>query len=186
MGKDKMKKKLDMSFNYKDILGYFIVYGVLILFMCPVMYNIAPFHLFIVYITNLDQIILALSVSFPTYFNKVYSDDSDYLIPDISFHLIKTISLTGIFLYGLQMKLIGRKDLEVLEGMLAITIITYTLPDFFLPYVTKYFHHYLKNMKYSKIIISMSVAALFILIESIILHNFIYTKETKSYGKRLF
>ena len=57
MGKDKMKKKLDMSFNYKDILGYFIVYGVLILFMCPVMYNIAPFHLFIVYITNLDQII---------------------------------------------------------------------------------------------------------------------------------
>ena len=186
MGKDKMKKKLVMSFNYKDILGYFIVYGVLILFMCPVMYNIAPFHLFIVYITNLDQIILALSVSFPTYFNKVYSDDSDYLIPDISFHLIKTISLTGIFLYGLQMKLIGRKDLEILEGMVAITVITYTLPDFFLPYVTKYFHKFLKNIKYAKIIISMSVASLFILLESIILHNFIYTKQTKSYGKRLF
>ena len=84
------------------------------------------------------------------------------------------------------MKLIGRKDLEILEGMVAITVITYTLPDFFLPYVTKYFHKFLKNIKYAKIIISMSVASLFILLESIILHNFIYTKQTKSYGKRLF
>ena len=91
-----------MHFNYKDALGYFIVYGVLILFMCPVMYNIAPFSLFIIYITNLDQIILALTVSFPQYFNNVYTDESEYLLPDISFHLIKTISLTGIFLYGLQ------------------------------------------------------------------------------------
>ena len=186
MAKDKMKKKLDMHFNYKDILGYFIVYGVLILFMFPVMYNIAPFSLFIIYITNLDQIILALTVSFPQYFNNVYTDESEYLLPDISFHLIKTISLTGIFLYGLQMKLIGRKDLEVLKGMIAITIITYTLPDFFLPYVTRYFHKFLNNIKYAKVIISMSVALLFILLETLILHNLIYTKETKSYGKRLF
>ena len=54
MTKDKMKKKIDMQFNYKDALGYFIVYGVLILFMLPFMYNILPFHLFIIYVTNLS------------------------------------------------------------------------------------------------------------------------------------
>ena len=186
MTKDKLKKKLDMDFNYKDALGYFIIYGVLILFMCPVMYNIAPFWLFIIYITNIDQLTLALTVSFPNYFNNVYTDDSEYLIPDISYHLIKIISLTGIFLYGLQMKLIGRKDLEVLEGMIVIAIITYTLPDFLLPYVTKYFHHFLKHIKNSKIIISISIALMFIVLEGIILTNYIHTKHIEGDGKRLF
>ena len=186
MTKDKLKKKLDMHFNYKDALGYFIIYGVLILFMIPVMYNIAPFWLFIIYITNIDQLTLALTVSFPKYFNNVYTDDSEYLIPDISYHLIKIISLTGIFLYGLQMKLIGRKDIEVLEGMIVIAIITYTLPDFLLPYVSKYFHSFLKNIKYSKIIISTSIAIVFIIVEGIILTNYIHTKHIASHGKRLF
>ena len=84
------------------------------------------------------------------------------------------------------MKLIGRTDIEVLEGMIVIAIITYTLPDFLLPYVSKYFNSFLKNIKYSKIIISASIALLFILIEGIILTNYVHTKHIESHGKRLF
>ena len=93
MPKDKLTKKIDMEFTYKDALGFFIIYGILILFMIPIMYNIGPFWLFIIYITNIDQLTLALTISFPNYFNNVYTDDSEYLIPDISYHIIKLVSL---------------------------------------------------------------------------------------------
>ncbi len=186
MPKDKLTKKIDMEFTYKDALGFFIIYGILILFMIPIMYNIGPFWLFIIYITNIDQLTLALTISFPNYFNNVYTDDSEYLIPDISYHIIKLVSLTGIFLYGLQMKLIGRNDISVLEGMILISIITYNLPDFLLPYVTKYFNNYFKNIKYSKIIISIFVALLFIFLESILITTYINTKTIEGNGRRIF
>ena len=84
------------------------------------------------------------------------------------------------------MKLIGRKDMEVLEGMIFITIITYTLPDFFLPYLTKALNNNLHIIKYSKIIISFFILASFIIFESIILKNYIHTTHIENKGRQLF
>lgn len=186
MVKNKLDKKLDINYNYKDALGFIFIYGIVIGLLIPIMYIIAPFWLFIIYITNIDQITLALSVSFPDYFKNVYDDEANFLIPDISFHLIKIISLIGIFLYGLQMKLVGRKDMEVLEGMIFITIITYTLPDFFLPHLTKALNNNAHTIKYSKIIISFFILASFIIFESIILKNYIHTTHIENKGLQLF
>ena len=74
MVKNKLEKKLEINYNYKDALGFMFIYGIVIGLLIPIMYIIAPFWLFIIYITNIDQITLALSVSFPDYFKNVYDD----------------------------------------------------------------------------------------------------------------
>ena len=91
-------------------------------------------------------------------------------------------------MYGLQMKLIGRTDTEVLEGMFIIAVVTYTLPDFFLPYLTKFFSSYsfIKNSYYSKIVISSVILFFLILFETIIIKNYIHTSHIEQNGKRLF
>ena len=148
-------------------------------------YNI-PFWAFTIYVCNIDQIALALSVSFPDYFDYLYNDDSDDLWTDISFHIIKLVSLTGIFLYGLQMKKKGRKDIIVLEGMITIAIITYTMPEYLMPRLTNMLTKHIHDIKYSNILVSTIIILFFILLESIFLKYYINTRSINVEGKRLF
>ena len=190
---DKLDKKTETTLTYKTIIGICIVYGLLIMTMIPIMFEYAPFWMFIVYICNIDQIALALSVSFPEYFNYIYSEENNILWSDISFHIIRLISLVGIFLYGLQMKLVGRTDRVVLEGMIVISIITYTLPEYLLPRLTEMLDTYTHSLEkyktrkgYLSIVVSFFIVFLFISVESFILKNYVHTRHIESKNKRLF
>ena len=183
---DKLNKKKDIHFTFKRLIGFVIVYVFFICMLIPFLFYNIPFWAFTIYVCNIDQIALALSVSFPEYFDYLYNDDSDDLWTDISFHIIKLVSLTGIFLYGLQMKKKGRKDIIVLEGMIAIAIITYTMPEYLMPRLTNILTKYIHDIKYSNIVVSTIIILFFILLESIFLKYYINTRSINVEGKRLF
>ena len=183
---DKLNKKKDIHFTFKRLIGFVVVYVFFICMLIPFLFYNIPFWAFTIYVCNIDQIALALSVSFPEYFDYLYNDDSDDLWTDISFHIIKLVSLTGIFLYGLQMKKKGRKDIIVLEGMIAIAIITYTMPEYLMPRLTNILTKYIHDIKYSNIVVSTIIILFFILLESIFLKYYINTRSINVEGKRLF
>ena len=183
---DKLNKKKDIHFTFKRLIGFVIVYVFFICMLISFLFYNIPFWAFTIYVCNIDQIALALSVSFPEYFDYLYNDDSDDLWTDISFHIIKLVSLTGIFLYGLQMKKKGRKDIIVLEGMITIAIITYTMPEYLMPRLTNILTKYIHDIKYSNIVVSTIIIVFFILLESIILKYYINTRSINVEGKRLF
>lgn len=183
---DKLNKKKDIHFTFKRLIGFVVVYVFFICMLIPFLFYNIPFWAFTIYVCNIDQIALALSVSFPEYFDYLYNDDSDDLWTDISFHIIKLVSLTGIFLYGLQMKKKGRKDIIVLEGMIAIAIITYTMPEYLMPRLTNILTKHIHDIKYSNIVVSTIIILFFILLESIFLKYYINTRSINVEGKRLF
>ncbi len=183
---DKLNKKKDIHFTFKRLIGFVVVYVFFICMLIPFLFYNIPFWAFTIYVCNIDQIALALSVSFPEYFDYLYNDDSDDLWTDISFHIIKLVSLTGIFLYGLQMKKKGRKDIIVLEGMIAIAIITYTMPEYLMPRLTNILTKHIHDIKYSNIVVSTIIILFFILLESIFLKYYINTRSINVDGKRLF
>ena len=183
---DKLNKKKDIHFTFKRLIGFVVVYVFFICMLIPFLFYNIPFWAFTIYVCNIDQIALALSVSFPEYFDYLYNDDSDDLWTDISFHIIKLVSLTGIFLYGLQMKKKGRKDIIVLEGMITIAIITYTMPEYLMPRLTNILTKYIHDIKYSNIVVSTIIILFFILLESIFLKYYINTRSINVEGKRLF
>lgn len=183
---DKLNKKKDIHFTFKRLIGFVVVYVFFICMLIPFLFYNIPFWAFTIYVCNIDQIALALSVSFPEYFDYLYNDESDDLWTDISFHIIKLVSLTGIFLYGLQMKKKGRKDIIVLEGMIAIAIITYTMPEYLMPRLTNILTKHIHDIKYSNIVVSTIIILFFILLESIFLKYYINTRSINVEGKRLF
>jgi len=183
---DKLNKKKDIHFTFKRLIGFVVVYVFFICMLIPFLFYNIPFWAFTIYVCNIDQIALALSVSFPDYFDYLYNDDSDDLWTDISFHIIKLVSLTGIFLYGLQMKKKGRKDIIVLEGMITIAIITYTMPEYLMPRLTNMLTKHIHDIKYSNILVSTIIILFFILLESIFLKYYINTRSINVEGKRLF
>lgn len=183
---DKLNKKKDIHFTFKRLIGFVVVYVFFICMLIPFLFYNIPFWAFTIYVCNIDQIALALSVSFPEYFDYLYNDDSDDLWTDIFFHIIKLVSLTGIFLYGLQMKKKGRKDIIVLEGMIAIAIITYTMPEYLMPRLTNILTKHIHDIKYSNIVVSTIIILFFILLESIFLKYYINTRSINVEGKRLF
>lgn len=183
---DKLNKKKDIHFTFKRLIGFVVVYVFFICMLIPFLFYNIPFWAFTIYVCNIDQIALALSVSFPDYFDYLYNDESDDLWTDISFHIIKLVSLTGIFLYGLQMKKKGRKDIIVLEGMITIAIITYTMPEYLMPRLTNMLTKHIHDIKYSNILVSSIIILFFILLESIFLKYYINTRSINVEGKRLF
>ena len=91
------------------------------------------------------------------------------------------------------MKLVGRTDRVVLEGMIVISIITYTLPEYLLPRLTKMLETYTHSLEKSKtrkgylsIVVSFFIVFLFISVESFILKNYVHTRHIESKNKRLF
>tara|TARA_B100001059_G_C17729749_1_gene525540 strand:- start:273 stop:851 length:579 start_codon:yes stop_codon:yes gene_type:complete len=183
---DKLDKNKQIEFTYNRLIGFIVLYVFLIGLLFPFLFYNIPFWAFTIYVCNIDQIALALSVSFPHYFDYLYNDESDDLWTDISFHIIKLIALTGIFMYGLQMKLVGRKDIIVLEGMITIAIITYTMPEYLMPRLTNILTKNIPSNKYSTIMVSSIIIVLFIVLESIFLNYYINTRSIDSRGKQLF
>ena len=183
--------------DFKSILGIIIVYLFIVLFGTYFTFHYLKFSDFILYISNVDLIANTLATAYPDIFKLAYNPSPNSFITYLSYNSISLVALSGIFMAGLQMKLIGRSDWVAFESMVVVAIVTYTLPTTLIPLLTKITDSFIINdivhKRFSKdtesiikMILSIIVAIGFIMTESFILHNYIYTKDLESDGKRLF
>ncbi len=183
--------------DFKSVLGIIIVYIFIILFGIYITFHYFQFNYFILYISNVDLIANTLATAFPKMFKLAYNPSPDSVISYISYNSISLVALSGIFMAGLQMKLIGRSDWVAFESMVVVAIVTYTLPTALIPLITKLTDSIILNdilhkkiTKKSdailKLIISIFIVIGFLIIEHLIINNYVYTKLLSSDGKRLF
>ena len=196
----------------ETIIGFVIIYGIVIIIIPHILYNYFPFTHFITYISNVDLISNVLSTNFPEYFKLTYDPNTTSMLGYISFNIITLYSLSGIFLYGLQLKLIGHNDIVSFRSMIAVSVITFTLPTLLIPYLTKQFtkiaHHIALDhidgdhkkededtnetilredtIKIISITVSSCIAIFFILIEGYFIENYLQTHKYDTKGKRVF
>ena len=196
----------------KVIIGYIIIYGVFLVIIPNILYKYFPFTQFITYVANVDLIANVLATNFPEYFETTYNPESHSLIGYISFNIITLFALSGIFLYGLQLKLIGHSDIVSFRSMIAVSVITFTLPTLLIPYLTKHFtklsnhiaKHYIDGdhktkhetedemiltdeaVKLIYLIVSCFIALFFIIAEGYFIEHYIQKHNYTSKGKRIF
>ena len=197
----------------KSIIGFIIIYGSVLTIIPFLLYNYSRFTRFITYVANVDLIANVLATSFPKYFKNAYDTKTSSFTGYLSYNFITLYALSGIFLYGLQLKLVGHNNSIAFKSMIAVSIITFTLPTLLIPYLTHYLNklskhiatNYIKEKHKSKdetnqeikltddvidnisIIISMLIAIIFILIEGYIIENFIHRDDIIPLkGKRVF
>ena len=187
----------------KHIFGFLFVY-VIILYVIPnILYKFANFTSFITYVANVDLITNVLATNIPDYFKYTYDTTSKTIFGYISFNIISLYALSGIFLYGLQLKLLGHNNTIAFKAMIIVSIITFTLPTLLIPFLTRYIkkrvkyiakkyiegsHKKLDETKYEikltddaidhlSIIVSMVIAMLFIIIEGYIIEHYVYKRH---------
>jgi len=196
----------------KIIIGFVFVY-VIILYIIPhILYKYAKFTVFITYIANVDLITNVLATNIPSYFKYTYDTTSKPLLGYLSYNIISLYALSGIFLYGLQLKLVGHSNSIAFKSMIAVSIITFTLPTLLIPYLTRSIKkqakhiatYYIKGkhvkvdetkneikltdkaVDHISIMVSSIIALLFILIEGYIIEHYIYKKTISKKGLRVF
>ena len=195
----------------KIIIGFVIIYGMVITLIQNMLYKYFIFTGFITYIANVDLISNVLATNFPDYFKLTYNTNPKSIIGYISYNIITLYALSGIFLYGLQLKLMGHNDLISFRSMIAVSVITFTLPTMLIPYFTKkctnlinYIalnhiegdhktknkinNEYILTNKTSKlisVIVSSFIAISFILVEGFFIENYIH-KHKYNFKKRVF
>ena len=196
----------------KNIFGFLFIYVFLIYIVGYLLYTYAPFTRFITYIANIDLMANVLATNFPDYFKLSYNIEPESIIGYISFNIITLISLSGIFLYGLQLTLIGHSNIVSFRSMILVSIITFTLPTMLIPYITKhvksFVHHialnyiegeHLEKSEETKeikltdevinkiaIFISIGVAVGFIFLEGYVIENHVHKHNFSAKGRRIF
>ncbi len=196
----------------KNIIGFAIVY-IIILYVIPhILYKFAKFTSFITYIANVDLLANVLATNIPSYFKYTYDNESKTLLGYLSFNIISLYALSGIFLYGLQLKLVGHNNTIAFKSMIAVSIITFTLPTLLIPFLTRYIKkqtkhiatYYIKGkhvkvdetnneikltdeaVDHISIIVSSVIALLFILVEGYFIEHFIHKDIISKKGLRVF
>jgi hypothetical protein len=196
----------------KIIIGFVLVY-VIILYIIPhILYKFAKFTTFITYIANVDLISNVLATNIPSYFKYTYDSTSKTLLGYLSYNIISLYALSGIFLYGLQLKLVGHSNSIAFKSMIAVSIITFTLPTLLIPYLTRFIKkqakhiaiHYIEGshkeldeanneikltndaVEHISIIVSSAIAIIFILIEGYFIEHYIQKGITNKKGLRVF
>jgi hypothetical protein len=193
----------------KSIIGFIIIYGFVLTILPYFLYNHIRFTRFITYVANVDLIANVLATNFPNYFKNIYDSKTNSFSSYLSYNIITLYALSGIFLYGLNLKFVGHSDSETFKSMIAVSIITFTLPTLLIPYLTHYLNklakyialnyiqgeHKTKDITTNKIkitdyvidniniIVSIIIALLFIVIEGYFIENFVFVK-TISYLKK--
>ncbi len=196
----------------KIIIGFAFIYGIVLTCIPYYLYKFSIFTNFITYIANVDLIANVLATNFPDYFKLVYNITPESIVGYISFNIITLIALSGIFLYGLQLKLIGYSNSISFRSMIIVSIITFTLPTLLIPYFTKYFKKYSEDIMFYYIslqhedsekkkkdeiltdevitnigiFISMAIATAFIFIEGYIIEHLVHHHKYTAKGRRLF
>ena len=157
--------------------AFFVVYIFIIMIMPYLLYNYAPFSLFLTYFANVDIIINILSIHFPDIYRRLYNEDYETFAQYVSFNTINLVALSGIFLHGLNSE--SKNKVKTFVSMLIMAIVTWTLPTDALPYMNKQIDKYMKQhhihldkKSYSdkKLLLIVLASLGFLVIEWILIH----------------
>lgn len=129
----RLKEHLESPYDNADVVGFIIMYTLVVFIMPYILFNYASFEVFITYFANVDIVANILAVNFPDYFVKWYSVYNDTLRGYLSFNIISVIALSGIFYFGLASK--GRSANEKWLIMVIMSIVTWTLPTLGIPFM---------------------------------------------------
>jgi len=127
----RLRDNLDSPYDNADVVGFIIMYTLVVFIMPYILFKYASFEVFITYFANVDIVANILAVNFPDYFVKWYSVYNDTLRGYLSFNIISVIALSGIFYFGLTSN--GRSTNEKWLIMIIMSIITWTLPTLGIP-----------------------------------------------------
>lgn len=161
-------------FNVKEILGFIIIYALVLVYIPYYLYFNAHSTIFLTYFSNVDIVANILSINFPKYFSSIYNIDPTGIYQYISYNIISLVALSGIFINGLGLKNNNHSDVSILVTMIIMSIITWTLPTQLIPYLEKKFKQYYNiTDKVYDVIITTIISLIFIVIESILIYNFV-------------
>lgn len=168
----------------KEIFSLLILYIGVIIYIPYLLYKSKYKYIFLIYLANVDIIANILRINFNSYFNNLYNPNYNTILQYISYNLISLIALSGIFIYGINLKNKNKNDVVILLSMLIMSLITWTLPTQGIPYITNKIIDYIekKNIKnyfneyifIDKVFISSITSITFLIVEYILLHTLIF------------
>lgn len=141
----RLEDELQTPYDREDIIGFFVLYVLVVAVIPYLLSQYAPFEVFITYFANVDIVANLLAINFPDYFIKWYSVYNDTLRGYLSFNIIGVVALAGIFYFGLNVK--ERSKGERWAIMIVMSIVTWTLPTIGIPYMNYHIEQYLENHK---------------------------------------
>jgi len=139
----RLETNLSSPYDKQDIIGFFILYTLVVAVVPYILFHYASFEIFITYFANVDIVANILAVNFPNYFIKWYSVYNDSLRGYLSFNIISVVALSGIFYFGLVAK--GRSTREKWAIMIIMSIITWTLPTLGIPFMNHKVEEFLEK-----------------------------------------
>lgn len=163
------------------LTGLAVVYGLVVYLIPRYLFKYATFTLFLTWFANVDVIANILKLNFPKYFKAVYNDEPESLFEYISFNLLGVIALSGIFIYGLRNQ--SRDKLVTFLSMVVMLVVTWVLPTSGIPFISKKLDNYLvkenldndpERHEAFKILLTTGTSLGFLLVEYLIIHNFIH------------
>lgn len=163
-----------MSEPSNTIIGYIIMYFIIILYIPYFLFFNAHDTVFLLYFANVDIVANILAINFPSYFKNVYDIDPQNVSQYISFNIISIVALSGIFIHGIGLKNEGtHNDITILASLVLMSIITWTLPTQLIPYLTNKVKTYFKLSDSDEtydVLITTMVSLTFIALEGILIH----------------
>jgi len=171
----RLKMHLESDYDNKDVIGFTIIYLIVVLIIPYILFHYAPFAVFVTYFANVDIISNVLAVNFPDYFIKWYTVYNNTLRGYISYNTLNIIALSGIFYFGI--KDIKHSKTEKIIIMIIMSIFTWTLPSLGIPFMNEKIEDFLKNNKKIKfkhynifrLLITICISFAFLLIEILII-----------------
>lgn len=166
------------TFYLKNILGFIIIYGIVLIAIPYYLIKKSYDTIFITYFANVDIISNILAINFPSYFKNVYNFDPSGLGQNISYNIISLVALSGIFIHGLSEKNKKVNDINIFVSMVIMAIITWTLPTKLVPYLVSKFNNIfnIKNDPDIDIIITTLISSGFLILEGILIYLYLNYK----------
>lgn len=160
------------------LLGFLIVYILIIGVIPYLLFKYTSFTLFLTYFANVDMIANILSIHYPKWFKKIYNEEYKTLGEYVSFNAINIVALIGIFIHGIESISHKKSKLQTIISMIIMTIVTWTIPTEALPYMNKKIDEYMEThhkhiepslYKKLKLLLTIVASVLFILLEWVLL-----------------
>lgn len=171
----RLKMDLESEYDNKDVIGFIIIYFIVVLIIPYILFHYASFTVFVTYFANVDIISNVLAVNFPDYFIKWYTVYNNTLSGYISYNTLNIIALSGIFYFGI--KDFKHSKTEKFIIMIIMSIFTWTLPSLGIPFMNEKIEDFLKNNKKIKfkhynivrLLITICISLIFLFIEIFII-----------------
>ena len=171
----RLKMHLESEYDNKDVIGFNIIYIIVVFIIPYILFHYASFAVFVTYFANVDIISNILAVNFPDYFIKWYTVYNNTLRGYISYNTINIIALSGIFYFGI--KDIKHSKTEKFIIMIIMSIITWTLPSLGIPFMNEKIEEFLKNNEKIKfkhynifrLFTTICISLLFLIVELLII-----------------